>query len=55
MRLLSTIVMVFVVLSLFATVAAADEGTSDLNVVPFDPGIGEQVPPPPPPPEPFTE
>jgi len=55
MRLLSAVVMVFVVLSLFASVAAADEGDSGLDVVPFDPGIGEQVPPPPPPPEPFTE
>lgn len=45
--------MAFVILSLFASVAAADEGGSDINVVPFDPGLGEQVPPPPP--WPFTE
>jgi hypothetical protein len=47
--------MAFVILSLFASVAAADEGGSDPGIVPFDPGIGEQVPPPPPPPEPLTE
>jgi hypothetical protein len=53
MRLLSAFVTAFVILSLFASVAAADEGGSDINVVPFDPGLGEQVPPPPP--WPFTE
>jgi hypothetical protein len=44
------------VLALTANVAAADEGGSDLDVVPYDPGLpGDEAPPPAPPPWPFSE
>ena len=44
------------VLALTANVAAADEGGSDLDVVPYDPGLpGDEAPPPAPAPWPFTE
>jgi hypothetical protein len=45
-----------VVLALTANVAAADEGGSDLDVVPYDPGLpGAEALPPEPAPWPFTE
>jgi hypothetical protein len=46
----------FMILALTANVAAADEGGSNLDVVPYDPGLpGDQAPPPAPPPVEFTE
>jgi hypothetical protein len=44
-------VLVLMILALTANVAAADEGGSNLDVVPYDPGLpGDQAPPPAPPP-----
>ena len=64
-RLVSVLVMALMILALTANVAAADEGGSGLDVVPYDPGLpgesgvdvvpydpglpGDQAPPPAPP------
>jgi hypothetical protein len=51
------VVMALVVLALTANVAAANDGDTNVDVVPYDPGLpGDQTPPPvPPAPSPFTE
>ncbi|MDP9252398.1 MAG: hypothetical protein M3O80_05265 [Chloroflexota bacterium] len=47
MRLMHAAVLVLMVLALTANVAAASEGGSDVDVVPYDPGLpGDQAPPP---------
>ena len=46
--LIRVIVLAFMVLALTANVAAADDGGSNLDVVPYDPGLpGDDGPPPP--------
>ena len=46
--LIQVIVLTFMVLALTANVAAADDGGSNLDVVPYDPGLpGDDGPPPP--------
>ena len=53
-RLVGVVVIALMVLALTANVAAADEGRSNLDVVPYDPGLpGDQAPPPAP--DPFFE
>jgi hypothetical protein len=48
--------MTLMILALTANVAAADEGGSNLDVVPYDPGLpGAEAPAPAPSPWPFTE
>ena len=48
-RLIPAVVLAFMVLALSANLAAADEGGSSLDVVPYDPGLpGDQLPPLPP-------
>ncbi|MEP6694257.1 MAG: hypothetical protein ABJB39_06405 [Chloroflexota bacterium] len=55
-RLMRAVVLALMVLALTANVAAADEGGSGLDVVPYDPGLpGDQTPPPPPPEWLFSE
>ena len=55
-RLMSVLVTALMVFALTGNVAAADEGGSNLDVVPYDPGLpGDEAPPPAPPPLPFTE
>jgi hypothetical protein len=55
-RLVSVLVTALMILALTANVAAADEGGSNLDVVPYDPGLpGDEAPPPAPAPWPFTE
>ena len=50
------IVLTFMVLALTANVAAADDGGSNLDVVPYDPGLpGDDAPPPAPVPWPPSE
>lgn len=51
------VVMALMILALFANVAAADDGGSNIDVVPYDPGLSTEQPAPPPPPplSPFTE
>ena len=45
--LIRLIVLTFMVLALTANVAAADDGGSNLDVVPYDPGLpGDDAPPP---------
>jgi hypothetical protein len=52
----NVLVMTLMILALTANVAAADEGGSNLDVVPYDPGLpGNEAPPPAPSPWPFTE
>ena len=54
--LIRLIVLTFMVLALTANVAAADDGGSNLDVVPYDPGLpGDDAPPPAPVPWPPTE
>jgi len=53
---MSVLVTALMVFALTGNVAAADEGGSNLDVVPYDPGLpGDEAPPPAPPPLPFTE
>ena len=55
-RLTGALVMALMILALTANVAAADEGGSNLDVVPYDPGLpGDEAPPPAPAPWSFTE
>ncbi|HEY6203226.1 MAG TPA: hypothetical protein VI056_09295 [Candidatus Limnocylindria bacterium] len=55
-RLMGALVMTLMILALTANVAAADDGGSSLNVVPYDPGLpGAEAPQPAPAPWPFTE
>ena len=55
-RLIRAAALALMVLALTANVAAADEGGSDLDVVPYDPGLpGAEASPPAPAPWPFTE
>ncbi|HEV8656535.1 MAG TPA: hypothetical protein VGR85_13600 [Candidatus Limnocylindria bacterium] len=56
-RLMRAVVMALMVLALTANVAAANDGDTNVDVVPYDPGLpGDQTPPPvPPAPSPFTE
>jgi len=50
------IALTFMVLALTANVAAADDGGSNLDVVPYDPGLpGDDAPPPDPVPWPLPE
>jgi len=50
------IVLALMVFALTANVAAADDGGSNLDVVPYDPGLpGDDAPPPPPEPWPLSE
>ena len=54
--LIRVIVLTFMVLALAANVAAADDGGSNLDVVPYDPGLpGDDAPPPAPVPWPLSE
>ncbi|TME76359.1 MAG: hypothetical protein E6I48_04745 [Chloroflexi bacterium] len=54
--LIRLIVLTFMVLALTANVAAADDGGSNLDVVPYDPGLpGDDAPPPAPVPWPPSE
>jgi len=54
--LIRLIVLTFMVLALTANVAAADDGGSNLDVVPYDPGLpGDDAPPPAPVPWPLSE
>ncbi len=54
--LIRVIVLTFMVLALTANVAAADDGGSNLDVVPYDPGLpGDDAPPPAPVPWPPSE
>ncbi|MDP9282946.1 MAG: hypothetical protein M3P38_12700 [Chloroflexota bacterium] len=49
------VVLALMILALTANVAAADEGGSNLDIVPYDPGLpGEEAPPPSPPPVELT-
>lgn len=53
---MGALVMTLMILALTANVAAADDGGSSLNVVPYDPGLpGDEAPQPAPAPWPFTE
>jgi len=53
---MSVLVMALMIFALTANVAAADEGGSNVDVVPYDPGLpGDEAPPPAPPSWPFTE
>ena len=55
-RLVRAAALALMVLALTANLAAADEGGSNLDVVPYDPGLpGDEAPPPAPAPWPFTE
>ncbi len=46
--LIRVIVLTFMVLAFTANVAAADDGGSNLDIVPYDPGLpGDDGPPPP--------
>jgi hypothetical protein len=55
-RVTRALVLALMIFALTANVAAADEGGSDQDVVPYDPGLpGDQAPPPAPPPVEFTE
>jgi hypothetical protein len=48
-RLIPAVVVAIMVLALSANLAAADEGGSSLDVVPYDPGLpGDELPPLPP-------
>jgi hypothetical protein len=47
------VVLALMILALTANVAAADEGGSNLDVVPYDPGLPSSEPPPAPPPVEF--
>ena len=54
--LIRVIVLTFMVLAFTANMAAADDGGSNLDVVPYDPGLpGDDAPPPPPAPWPLSE
>ena len=54
--LIRLIVLTFMVFALTANVAAADDGGSNLDVVPYDPGLpGDDSPPPAPVPWPLSE
>jgi hypothetical protein len=48
-------VMALMVLALTANVAAADEGGSNVDSVPYDPGLPSEIPAPAPAPWPLTE
>jgi hypothetical protein len=51
---MGAVVMALMVLALTTNVAAANEGGSNLDVVPYDPGLPSEAPPPAPPPVEFT-
>jgi len=54
--LIRVIVLALMVFALTANVAAADDGGSNLDVVPYDPGLpGDDAPPPAPVPWPPSE
>ena len=54
--LIRVIVLAVMVCALTASVAAADDGGSNLDVVPYDPGLpGDDAPPPAPVPLPFSD